>query len=72
MKKFEVKTGKNKGLYIVVENRAKAEKFFPKWGMLIEEYNYNFYKYHNALGKIILTCSVWARGIMRKDWERAK
>lgn len=68
IKKWEVKTGKNKGLYIAVTPK-QAEKFYPQWGGLIYDYNAGIYKYHGVKHTdIILTCSVWARHSMRKSW----
>jgi hypothetical protein len=70
--KFEVKTGKNAGYYLVVDTWKNCNKYFPKWGGLVEEYNYNFYKYHNALGKFILTHSKWAKHVMKSEYIKAK
>jgi hypothetical protein len=73
IKKFEVKTGRHAGYYLVVENEKKAKKFFPVWGMLPRETFYNFHIRHNIkLGQIVLGHSVWAKGIMKKHWLKAK
>lgn len=70
MKKWEVKTGKNRGLYIAVENRIKAEPFFPQWGMLSDISSYDIKKRHSLPQTcIVLTHSIWARYVMRKNWD---
>lgn len=74
LSKFEVKSGKNKGCYIVLANREDAIKILQPmgWGILVEEYNYNFYKQHGALGKVIITHSSYAPSLARKQWIKIK
>jgi hypothetical protein len=52
-KHFEVRTGKNRGFYIVTKakhlmNDDEEYKYLANvWGMLVYEYNSGFYKYHH-------------------------
>lgn len=70
-KKWEVKAGKNRGLYIAVA-KDKSAKFFPQWGILNADYNYPIYKRHkvNPDTHYIITTSTWARVVMRPRWEK--
>lgn len=59
MHTIQVKTGKNKGYYVVL---SKSEKFpdslqSPSWGILPYEYNYTFYKRHSIdpVFQVVLT-----------------
>ncbi len=69
-KKWEVKSGENRGIYVAV-TPEQAQNFYPEWGGLIYENNYGLYKYHGIKQpNIILTTSTWARYVMRPHWER--
>lgn len=73
-KKWEVKTGKNRGYYVAA-TREQAQKFFPEWGIMSAENasGYNLHIRHAIpLDCVILTHSIWARGVMRKEWERVQ
>jgi len=61
-KYFEVKTGKNKGFYIVtkapkLESKRTYKALARIWGMLVADYNYGFYSYHgvNTANEVIWT-----------------
>lgn len=63
-KAFEVKTGKNKGFYIVTKSKnlmdTEAFKLMANcWGMMPYEYNSGFYQYHsiNATSEVVWTHS---------------
>lgn len=49
-KHFEVKTGKNKGFYIVINaDDQKSYNILAKtYGILNIDYNFDFYKYHGV------------------------
>lgn len=71
MKKWEVKSGKNRGLYIACTHE-QAEKFFPEWGRLDDEYwSTTCLKRKHRVPEewYILTHSIWARYVMRPHWE---
>jgi hypothetical protein len=67
-KHFEVKTGKNKGFYIVTSSKhlMPDPKVFDVlaevWGILPYEYNSGFYRYHriNPFVEIVWTHSRFA------------
>lgn len=70
LKKWEVKTGKNRGLYIAV-TPEQSKAFFPEWGILVYEYNSGIYNFHGVKHTdFVLTCSTWARHSMKKHWEK--
>jgi hypothetical protein len=70
VKKWEVKAGKNRGLYVHA-TRKQSSKFFPEWGILFINYNVGLYRYHHVPEEdVILTHSIWARHVMRKSWEK--
>lgn len=70
LQKWEVKAGKNVGIYLAVTPK-QAEKFYPRWGGLNYETNYHIYKYHGIKQpNVILTTSIWAMYHMRKEWEK--
>lgn len=74
VKKWEVKTGKNRGLYVAC-TPAQAEKFYPQWGGLDDSYESTqaIKRRHQVPpGLRVLTHSVWARNVMRPHWERVK
>lgn len=73
-KKWEVKTGKNQGYYVAA-TRKQAEKFFPEWGILSAENasGYNLHIRHRIpLDCVILTHSIWARSVMKKEYDRVQ
>jgi hypothetical protein len=60
---FEVKTGKNKGFYVVVKkgNKEAFSNVFKSWGYLDPIEHYNFYKKHGVKpGLVIYTHSGFA------------
>ena len=70
VKKWEVSTGKNRGIYIAVTPK-QAEAFYPRWGGLDYMTRYELYKYHGIKKpNKILTTSTWARHSMRKEWDK--
>jgi hypothetical protein len=74
IRKFEVKTGKNRGLYIVTDTQKDKlyKELADKWGILQSE-NYNgFYNYHgvNQYDCLIWTHSTWAYSVMREEYNR--
>lgn len=70
IKKWEVKGGKNRGIYVAV-TPEQAEKFYPRWGGLAYENNYELYRYHTVKEpNKILTTSTWARHVMREEWNK--
>ena len=74
-RKFEVKTGKNKGTYIICKNESEARRLLVKngWGILVRDYNYNFYKQHGVkLNEIIITHSCYAPTLAKKWWLAQK
>ncbi len=63
IKKFEVKTGKNEGYYIVTDNKKDRtySALAKKWGILQYDCNYDFYRYHNVkASQYIWTHARWA------------
>lgn len=69
-KHFEVKTGKNKGYYIVskiprLENKWTFKALAKLWGMLVYDYNSGFYKYHHINP---YTEVVWTHSSYGGDW----
>lgn len=77
LKKWEVKTGKNRGFYIAATPK-QAQKFFPEWNMLDSSYastgairrRHAVPEYVGGEHIVILTHSIWSYGVMRKEWER--
>lgn len=72
IKKWEVRTGPNRGYYVAVKP-SQATKFYPIWGSLNNEYwSTVCIKRRHSLPQdcVILTHSIWARGVMRKEWEK--
>lgn len=72
LKKWEVKTGKNRGYYLAV-TPEQAVKFFPEWGRLNDEYYSTacIKRRHSVPDTAqVLTRSIWARAVMRKEWEK--
>lgn len=68
--KWEVKTGKNRGIYVAV-TPEQAQKFYPRWGGLDHVTRYYTYKRHGIKEpNKILTTSIWARHAMRPEWEK--
>lgn len=60
IKTFEVKTGKNKGFYIVTTYNKESEEYkrlAQTYGIVNPEYNQDFYRYHKVLigGQLIWT-----------------
>jgi len=71
-RKFEVKTGKNRGTYIICTDEKEARKLLKRngWGILVRDYNYDFYKRHQAQGEeVIITHSCYAPSLAKKWWE---
>lgn len=79
-KYFEVKTGKNKGFYIVTKiPQLLSTNIYmalgEKWGMLQYEYNSGFYNYHhiNPFTEVVWTHSHFAgHEFNRKVFESLK
>lgn len=72
VKKWEVRTGKNRGYYVAC-TQEQAQAFFPEWGGLDSSYwstECIRRKHRVPHGLRILTHSIWARGVMRPEWER--
>lgn len=70
LKKWEVKTGPNRGIYVAV-TPEQAQKFYPRWGGLDEVYRAGVYQYHGVKEpNKILTTSIWARHAMRGEWSK--
>ena len=75
IRKFEVKTGKNKGYYLVTDD--KKDKTYKKisevWGILVYDYNYGLYKYHNVKpNQLLWTHSIWAYGVIKDTYNHYK
>ncbi len=72
IKKWEVKTGKNRGYYLAVTPK-QAEKFFPRWGRLDNSYwsTLCLKRRHSIPEQLdILTHSNWARWAMKKEYDK--
>lgn len=73
-KKWEVKTGKNRGYYIAATHE-QSQAFFPEWGILSVENasGYNLHIKHGIpLECVILSHTIWVYHVMRPEWERVK
>lgn len=71
-KKWEVKTGKNRGLYLALEKEGAIKFLMRDWAMLNDDFQStsDLKRAHNVPSEmVILTTSVWSRFAMRVQWE---
>lgn len=64
-----------KEAFFVAATREQAKNFFPEWGIISAENasGYNLHvRYGIPLECVILSHTIWARGVMRPEWERVK